>query len=157
MTGCDFVDWPWGPAMPRSLVYYNSFETPADTCGLPLLGSVVVVRESAPGCGKQSIQVSGGCLVPHAGTRIAGPARDAYVELRCWGKNLLIGGGVEICRISALHESVYISVTTKEWTFLQSDTTLFVPGGDSLDIWMNAGGIAASAMLIDGLQVVIVQ
>lgn len=151
LWGCSHPIEPDSPA--SDVVYFNSFESPKDTVGWSGYGGRAFVEDTPPNGGKQSMRISGGCIVPHAQTQFDGPTQDCYLTLQCWGKNLALGGGVSLYRLSDCSKSISISVSDTVWTFMRSDGTLFCPAGDRLVIEMMSGGIVYSAMLIDLLEV----
>ena len=46
-----------------------------------------------------------------------------------------------------------LMVSEPAWTFYQSEDTLYVQRGERLRLTMNSGGIIASAMLVDLLEI----
>ena len=150
-VGCSDASGPTDNIGDR--LYFNSFESSADTAGWTRYGSMQLEGEASPEGGRFSVRVAGGCLHPHAALHIHGPARDSYLVLRCWGRNLAIGGGVSLMRTRDFTGALHISVSDTTWTFYQSPDTLFCPAGDTLRIEMSSGGIVNSAMLVDQLEV----
>ncbi|HUI29834.1 MAG TPA: hypothetical protein VLX91_06420 [Candidatus Acidoferrales bacterium] len=114
-------------------------------------------RNVAPsGGGKQSLFVSGGCIVPHAQYKIGKISQDGHYVLRCWGKNLGVGGVVILGGSQNAFEGggIYINVGDTSWTLYQSADTLFCPADSSLWLTMISGGFVESAMLVDEVRVV---
>jgi len=136
-----------------SNVFFNSFESQSDTVGWVRYGGMAFVAESPPNGGKQSVQVAGGCIVPHALFQFNGPPLGGRVVLQCWGKNLAIGGAVSLYRVGNDSKRIGISVQDTVWTFKQSNKVLQCQPGDRLAMEMNSGGFVASSMLIDLLEV----
>ncbi|HVO75567.1 MAG TPA: YCF48-related protein [Ignavibacteriaceae bacterium] len=140
------------------VIYSNSFETPQDTIGLHGYGSIQFNSDAPPDGGNQSLYISGGCLWPHALFELGSFNSNGLYIIRCWGKNLQIGGDVSLNVEGNLPlNGINISVNEKNWTYYESAETLFCPAGKKLELSMNAGGIAASAMLVDKIEVVNVQ
>ncbi len=137
----------------RSDVFFNSFESQSDTVGWVRYGGMAFVADAPPNGGKQSVRVTGGCIVPHALFQFSGPPLGGTVVLQCWGKNLAIGGGVSLYRVGNDSKRIWISVTDTIWTFKQAEQVLQCQPGDRLAIEMMSGGIAPSSMLIDLLEV----
>jgi hypothetical protein len=150
-AGCDGLMTP-GLDIPGQ-IYFNSFELSTDTVGWRGYGGLQIVRDAPPRGGSLSARVSGGCIVPHAYADIAGPPEDSYIVLRCWGRNLALGGGVRLTLTRNPVKSIGVSITDSVWTSYISADTLFCPAGDSLHIEMTSGGIVASAMLVDLLEI----
>jgi len=139
------------------LLYSTSFESSQDTVGWPKYGEVSFSEDAPSGGGARSIRISGGCIYPHAELDIRGPARDSYVKIECWGKNLAIGGGLSLSRVDEPTGRISVSVTDSSWTYYRSADSLFCPAGGTLRIEMGAGGIVFSAMLVDLVEVRVVR
>jgi hypothetical protein len=142
----------------NQVIYSNSFETPQDTVGMLDYGFIDFNTEVPPDGGNQSLYVSGGCLWPHAMIELGPFNRDGLYKIRCWGKDLEIGGGVLLnVEGNKTLGGINIGVNEKNWTFYESPETLYCPAGKKMELSMGAGGIAPSAMLIDKLEVVKIQ
>jgi photosystem II stability/assembly factor-like uncharacterized protein len=115
-------------------------------------------NDAAPNCGNQSLFISGGCIWPHAWIEFCPYENNGFYRLRCWGKDLQIGGTVSIeVEGDSPREQISIAITNKEWTHYESDQTLYCPAGRRIVLSMGAGGIIPSAMLIDKVEIVKVQ
>ncbi len=137
------------------IIYYNSFETSADTAGFSGYGYYDFKDEPSPDGGKYSLYVSGGCFWPHVSVEIPAQNADGYYQLTGWGRNLEIGGLVELYNTSSTQEkSIYFSVTDSVWVCYTADSILFCPAGQSMTLIMGAGGFAPSAMLVDQIEIV---
>ncbi|HDL18936.1 MAG TPA: hypothetical protein ENH29_07765 [Bacteroidetes bacterium] len=135
------------------IFYFNSFETIADLAGWKGI-NIANFRDDVPeGGGKNSVYISGGCVVPHASWQSAGITKGGYFKLSCRGKNLMRGGGVVLKTSSDEQHSIYISVADSTWKLYRSSQKIFCPEGEKLIIEMNAGGFVASAMLVDLLKI----
>jgi len=156
LTGCDYhttqVSEPVGNA-----IYSHSFESPADTIGWSGYGSLELYPSAPGGGGSWSVRVSGGCVVPHAQTRIRIQSDVGQVVLQCWGKNLALGGGVQLYKISDQSVRISVQITDTVWTQSRSTETLTCSANDTLVLEMVSGGIIYSAMLIDKLEILKVQ
>jgi hypothetical protein len=148
---CDGI--PGLDSVVPGLLYVNSFEIPADTSGWKGYAGIRLARDAPPVGGLISAHVAGGCIVPHAFVDIPGPEKDSYLVLACWGKNLALGGGVSLSLTRSAQRAVSISITDTVWTSYRSPDTLFCPAGDSLRIAMTSGGIVASAMRVDIIEI----
>jgi hypothetical protein len=134
-------------------IYFNSFELSTDTAGWRGYGEIQIVHDAPPRGGSLSARVSGGCIIPHACADIPGPQTDSYLVLGCWGKNLALGGGVSLALTRNPGKSIRVSIADTAWISYSSNDTLFCPAGESLHIEMSSGGIVASAMLVDLLEI----
>ncbi len=140
------------PEEAEELVYYTSFEIDADTVGWQ--GYAFGFKKEAPvRGGHRSLAVSGGCIYPHALLVLAPPENDSRLVLRCWGKNIGIGGGVTLELGGDQSGSIHISVQDTGWKAYESADTLFCPKGNTLNLSLGAGGIAWSAMLVDLIEI----
>jgi hypothetical protein len=138
------------------VVYSNSFESLQDTVGWR--GSMQFRNDAAPDCGNQSLFISGGCVWPHAWIELGPYDNNGYYIIRCWGKDLQIGGSISIEVDGDFpRDQIGIAVNDKEWTHYESDRTLYCPAGRRIVLSMGAGGIVPSAMLVDKLEIVNVQ
>lgn len=135
-------------------VYFNSFESSEDTVGWWGYGAIGFWSDAPPNGGKQSLYVSGGCIVPHATVDLNAMMTDSYIILRCWGKNLAIGGGVSLKLPGDVPRSISIVVVDTAWKSYVSPDTLFCPANQSIRLSLAAGGIAPSAMLVDLVEVI---
>ncbi|MFQ5605299.1 MAG: hypothetical protein ACE5HS_18695 [bacterium] len=136
-------------------IYFNSFESPADTVGWRGHGSMNIANDAPQSGGKQSLRVSGGCVVPHAEFVLPAQPDAGYYVLQFWGKDLAIGGGVSLT-IDGLEDfqSIGMQVTQPQWRRYESSQSLFCPPNRRLKIRLMAGGIVASAMLVDQIQII---
>jgi hypothetical protein len=139
----------------NKIIYYNSFETAADTAGFEGYGFYDFNTEAAPNGGNYSLYVSGGCLWPHVIVRIPVRETDGYYQLRGWGRDLEIGGVVQLHNNwPEWGESIHFSVSASVWSFYTSDSILFCPAGQPMTLMMASGGFAPSAMLVDQIEIV---
>ncbi len=137
--------------------YHNSFEADRDTSGWRGYGAFEFRQEAPGGGGKRSVFISGGCIIPHARLEL-GPVKDGgSFILRCWGKNLSIGGGVGLYVAEESPDYIHITINDEDWKFYESADTLYCPPGKKISLEMNSGGFVASSMLVDVLEIVQVE
>ena len=154
--GCESIQQPIIiNQSPGERIYSNSFEAPSDTVGW---NGWMEFRNDVPRFGgKQSAYVSGGCIYPHVYINLPAVKYDCSLIFRCWGKNLEIGGLVELRLNPEISRcpppSVSISVNDTLWKFYQSDT-LHCSANIPLQLSMSAGGIVPSAMLVDLIEII---
>jgi photosystem II stability/assembly factor-like uncharacterized protein len=137
------------------VIYSNSFESTQDTVGWS--GYMEFRDDTPPDGGNQSVYISGGCIWPHAWIELGPFDYDGFYKVRCWGKNLGIGGSVSINDVEGFSPEVSVFINESEWTFYESIDTLFCPAGKRIVLSLGAGGIVWSAMLIDKVEVINVQ
>ncbi len=134
-------------------IYFNSFESAQDTIGWKGSGSIDFSEDAPPGGGKRSLFVSGACSVPHAVFTLPALAEDGYYRLQCWGKNLQLGGSVRLA-VEGLETGQQVVVQDSNWVFLETNQPLFCPKHYHLCLMLSSGGIVASAMLVDLIQII---
>jgi hypothetical protein len=134
--------------------YFNSFESDTDTTGWRGNGFFDLRENAAPGGGSRSLFVTGGCPVPHAFFDLGVAGEECTLKVRCWGKNLDIGGSVSLEWAEDASNDVSIAITDTGWTYYESEDVLFFPSDKTVRICLNSGGIAASSMLVDLLEIV---
>ena len=134
-------------------IYFNSFESAADTVGWQGHGSIFLDDRAAPGGGKCSLKVSGGCIIPHARYYLGKMEQDGYLTLNFWGRNLELGGAVslEVYGDSVIEKVVSVSDTL--WKFYSLADPVYTNQNSDVYISVNSGGIVYSAVLIDVLRV----
>ena len=138
-----------------SLPYLNSFESRTDTTGWEGYGAFDFRNDAAPNGGSQSLFVTGGCPVPHAYFDLGKVNRDCFLKIRCWGKDLDIGGSVSLQYSDAPSPQISLIIDDSQWMYYESEGTLFCPAGQAVRICLNSGGFAPSSMLVDLLEVVL--
>lgn len=137
---------------PADSFFFTSFESPADTAGWNRIGMQNIEEDAPKVGGSYSVQISGGCVIPHAWYSFAPLIEDASFLLKCWGKNMSNGGSVSL---QAENQSgyIYIPVSETEWTEYVSEDTLHCTAGCILRLELNSGGIMASAMRVDQIEI----
>ena len=103
--------------------------------------------------GKKSLYISGGCIIPHAQYTLNPQKTDCYLILKFWGKNLSNGGIVWLGVNREGFGNTGINVSEKGWTLYESKDTVFCPANVSLNIGVVAGGIMASSIQIDMVEI----
>jgi hypothetical protein len=133
--------------------YFNSFEADSDLTGWQGISVYDLYGDAPLNGGSKSVYISGGCLIPHAFYTFDPPDRDINMLIEFYGKNLDIGGVVELMIGSNYGKnSVQIQVMDSTWRYYESDSTLLWPADSTMTLMMNSGGYAPSAMLIDCLR-----
>ena len=140
------------PVYQNDSFYFNSFESSSDTAGWYGISEYNIVEEAPKAGGKNSLNVSGGCVIPHAYYRIDPLIEDCSLVLKCWGKNLSNGGSVSL--LTENHSgSIHISVSETSWTDYISKDTLHCLTGSSLILELISGGLKPSSMLVDLIEI----
>jgi hypothetical protein len=133
-------------------IYFNSFESASDIAGWD--GYAFRFSDDSPKhAGKQSLSVSGGCMIPHARYTLSPQNTDCNIIIRFWGKNLSNGGGVTLTVNNAKGGEIGFDISDKDWTLYESQDMLFCPANSSLTLELISGGIASSSILIDMIDV----
>ncbi len=154
MAGCKNVSDPVNSHY-DNIIYYNSFETAEDTAGFSGYGYYVFRDESSPDGGNYSLYVTGACAWPHVKVEIPAQSTNGYYQLKGWGRNLGVGGSVELYNNWPGHEnSIYIGIIDSVWTHYTANSILYCPEGHSMILIMGAGGFIPSAMLVDQIKII---
>ena len=151
LPGCP--EWPFEPG--QSVIYFDSFETPADTSGWTGLSPAMFVDDPAPGQGLRSLRIGGGCVQPTAYRNLDPVFEEGDYQLSLWGRvNDPNQSGSVILRLADVSDQE-ISVTLHEnrWVYYRNPNTLHVPAGSRMRIEIVIGGIVPASMNIDGLAV----
>ena len=142
-------------AEPDKVIYYNSFESAIDTAGFSGYGYYNFRDESSPDGGKYSLYVNGGCFWPHVVAKIPEQKTDGYYHLQGWGRDLKIGGRVQLHNNwPEWRESIHFDVSDSVWSFYTADSILFCPAGQPMTLILTSGGFNPSAMLVDQIEIV---
>jgi hypothetical protein len=136
-----------------SLLYFTSFESATDTAGWHRVYPDLFSTDTPAGGGRQSLRISGGCVVPHAWLILPPLPCDAWLTLQCWGKNLSNGGMVELCAVGECPRGLVIQIEDQEWAEYSPLPTLFCPKGKELMLALVSGGYVPSAMLVDLIEI----
>lgn len=153
--GCDNGLDPGWPD--QKVIYYSSFESAEDTTGWYGVGTAQFRSDVPPNGGRQSVFISGGCMVPHAYLDLPLMPDDHYLELRCWGKNLARGGSVSLQIVDDRSKQIGIGVSDTVWTRYESTDSLFCPAKSRVRLAMSSGGFVPGAMLVDEIAVIQVE
>jgi hypothetical protein len=140
------------------LFYFNSFEKPDDLRGWEGDAYRVVEGDVPPQGGKKALDVSGGCIVPHAMYWFKSASKDRKFILTTWGKWLHGPGGISLESepnpISSYRPYIGISIDQSEWTFYESDDTLTVPANVAFRLSIYAGGFVSGTILVDRVSII---
>jgi len=140
-------------------IYFNSFESDADTTGWQGYAAYGFYNSAPPDGGNRSLFISGGCIMPHAVVDLEPLDEDRFLMLKCWASPIyggqVINGGYISLIVSGEHSgSIDIEVTESTWTAYQPTDTLFCPANQSLYLNLSCGGFIPGSMLVDLLEVV---
>lgn len=154
-TACDLAvepdeDEPENGELNYVVIYQNSFESPADTAGWHGYGQINFQADVPPEGGSQSLYVSGACTVPHFSLDLPPGDEDRYLKLRCWGKNLAVGGSAVLVWNN---DGTGFLINDSMWTVYETKDSLFCPANQFVSLQFISGGIVASSMLIDLVEV----
>lgn len=136
-----------------NVIYFNLFENESDLKNWEGLTAQNLVENPSPYGGKYSVYISGGCVIPHASLTLEAPRKDILVTLEFYGKNLAIGGCIELVVGRDFSKLLHVTVDDTTWQKYKSGQSLKWPADSTMSIWMIAGGFVASAMLIDELKI----
>lgn len=146
------------PLLPEETVFYlNSFETVSDTTGWHGLTDRMFVPDPAPGGGKKSLRIGGGCIQPIAWMEFPPAHIERKFRLSCWAKihQESQTGGVLIANMDGETKIVAaeLSMTGQTWNLYQSEKPLICPPGKKLRVEISIGGIIYASMQIDVLKI----
>jgi hypothetical protein len=150
----------WNPFQPNhdggnsNILYFNSFESSKDTIDWQGYGGFDIRDDAPPKGGDHSLFVTGGCLHPHAYIDLKLRDNANILLLRCWGKNLEIGGVVTLGIIGIESSKIAIAIDNKDWQSYQSIDSLFCFGYKNLRLSISAGGFAPSSILVDLIEII---
>lgn len=139
------------PVIPVDSFYFTSFESSSDTAGWYGISSENRVEDAPSVGGRYSVEISGGCVIPHAYYSFLPLTEDCNFVLKCWGKNLSNGGSVSLITEN-YSGAIHISVSESSWTSYQSEDTLHCLSGDTLRLQLISGGLISSTMLVDQIE-----
>jgi hypothetical protein len=136
-------------------VYFNSFESNKDVAGWERISQADFRKEAPSGGGVQSLHVSGGCDWPHASFVLPAFRNNGHFIVQCWGKNLMIGGSIKLnIEGNEADPGISLSINSPDWTFYRSTDALYCPANRKLKLTLGAGGLVASAMLVDLIEII---
>jgi hypothetical protein len=148
---CDHISNP-----PQSeTIYFNSFETAADTLGWQGISTKMFTDEPAPGLGQKSLLISGGCIQPAASLLLASSPTSGENHLSCWGKKGAVGGAIQLSVYSdrEVTSQLRLHIDSDDWKFYEVTGKLDCPSSSILKLEMWVGGIIFNSMYVDGLKV----
>jgi hypothetical protein len=147
------------PAEPPLLrvddIFSMSFEADTDTAGWWGYGSCRFVADAPPGGGSRSLEVAGGCIVPHGVRSIVAPRDGKKIVFAMWGKLMANGGGASLRWSNAAGDGLHLSVTDTVWTRYEASASVDCRSGDTLRLELMSGGIVYGAMRVDLLEVLL--
>lgn len=141
------------PLLTAHVLYTASFESDADTAGWRGYGGYRFVADAPPGGGGRSLEVAGGCIVPHAVRSMIVPRGGTKLILSMWGKLVANGGAASLRWSDGTGDGLHLSVTDTVWTRYEASASLRVHAGDTLQLELASGGIIYGAMRVDQLEV----
>jgi len=134
--------------------YRNSFDSPGDTAGWYGYAAMDIVEQAPHRAGNYSLRVSGGSIVPHAKYDFEAVSHDRKFILQGWTKAIEGTGGVGlVAKFYSDIESIGFAVRRNQWTFYESEDTLFVAAGDTMSVHVAAGGVAPATILVDKITI----
>lgn len=140
-----------------SALYFNSFESVADTTGWFGVTEAMFVTDPAPAGGNQSLHIGGGCVQPTAYIDLPTPALGGYFKVSCWGKleEITHGGsmGLVIDAGNAQRREIHLMVSDTVWTFYESEEYLQCPPTQDLRLEIFIGGFVPAGMFVDCIEV----
>lgn len=136
-------------------IFSTSFENDADTTGWTGYGGYQFVADAPPGGGSRSLEVAGGCIVPHAVRSIVAPRGGSKLILTMWGRLMANGGGASLRWSDGAGDGLHLSVTDTAWTRYEVSAPVHVMAGDTLRLELMSGGIVYGAMRVDLIEVLV--
>jgi hypothetical protein len=140
------------------LFYFNSFEKPDDLRGWEGDAYRVVEGDVPPQGRKKALEVSGGCIIPHASFLFQPEPVNRRFILHAWGKWLHGSGGISLESepnpISSYRPYIGMSIDRPEWTFYESKDTLTVPANIPFRLSVLAGGLVPGAVMVDRISII---
>mgnify|MGYP001085805974 CR=1 FL=1 len=141
------------PTSPDDLFYFNSFESASDTIGWYGVFTGNFVKDAPRTGGKNSLKISGGCVIPHAYYTFDPLEEDGSFILKCWGKNLSNGGSLTM-QTQEGSGGIHISVSKSSWKEYTSEDTLHAAAGSNIRLELYSGGFLSSSMLVDEIEII---
>jgi hypothetical protein len=151
----DCRQWAEPPLLTVNDIFSTSFETDADTMGWSGYGAYRFVADAPPGGGSRSLEVAGGCIVPHGVRSIVAPRDGKKIVFAMWGKLMANGGGASLRWSNAAGDGLHLSVTDTVWTRYEASAPIHVMAGDTLRLELMSGGFVYGAMRVDLLEVLL--
>jgi hypothetical protein len=137
--------------------YFNSFESGGDAVGWEGITEAMFVDDPAPGCGDQSLFVTGGCVLPTY--RLVFPPSEVVGDyvLSCWAKRPgdQPGGWIDLATYDdeGERDAIQLWANNDEWTFHRTDHSLHCPSGVSLVLELQVGGFGGGAAYFDCIKI----
>ena len=136
-----------------NFVYFNSFESAADTTGWHGITREMLVGDPAPGGGNRSLHIGGGCVQPTAYLDLLPHDGSGYYTISCWGKAAEPSGvgNIVLTKVkqNGEREEIELRIEGANWTFRRSRDFLYCPANCKLRIEILIGGIVGAHMFVD--------
>ena len=151
-VGCEKLFYPIGGG---DIIYFKSIESMRDLSDWDEVGAASIKEDAPPNGGRYSLQIAGGCIVPHAYVDLKPLSEQCRLRLRFWGKNLTNSGQV-VLGAGNFGDGTSVSVDEKDWRYYESP---IINGKKNQVLRLNllSGGYVPSAMLIDLIEIVKVE
>ena len=134
------------------IVYRSSFESLSDLRGWDGLTVEDLRDDHAPGGGRRSVVVAGGCATPTATLTLAPADRDRTLSIECYCKVLRFQGKVGLCVGEAHLDCIGFEARDTTWTYYACEDPILCPAESSLTVFLTAGGFSGQEMLVDRLK-----
>jgi hypothetical protein len=155
-AGVSCSESPYEPSqeeLDAGIVYFNSFESAADTLGWEGITGEMFVGDPAPGGGERSLHISGDCIQPTAHIVFPPDGSDRGYILGFWGKlDDARQTGTLILAVKGddgQREERALTVDGDQWTFYRSEKPLYTSADEALRLEIMIGGIVSASMSID--------
>lgn len=143
--------------LPDNVIYFNSFESEEDTIGWRWLHPEMFVDDPAPGGGRKSLFIGGGCMQPAAFLELPQQSEAGIYSMSCWGKieEMNRAGTIYLTTNDSFDDSttIELKIDSIEWEFLQTEESLHCSTKDTLRIEIWIGGYVPASMFIDLLKI----
>lgn len=143
------------PSFPIT-VYFNSFESSADSANWKGVWPAMFVSDPSPGGGEKSLHISGGCLQPTAYIDIPVQPDSGNYTISCWGKKG-IGSGSVILTISGetYHDGTELRllINQDDWTYIESEDSIYCAQYKQLRLEIFCGGWVSQSMFVDQIKI----
>jgi len=138
------------------IVYFNSFESSADSANWVGVYPSQFVSDPSPGGGEKSLHIGGGCLQPTAYIDLPVQPDSGNYTISCWGKRGIGVGSVilTICD-ETYHDGTELTlrINQDDWTYIQSEESIYCAPGKQLRLELWCGGYAPQTMFVDQIKI----
>jgi hypothetical protein len=118
----------------------------------------MLVEDPAPGDGKRSLHISGGCVQPTASINLPVHAKGGHYVLSCWAKTEDINqAGRIILTINGRDEQKEkpeVLVNDTEWRFYKSKKSQYWSPNHKLRLEIRIGGLISAHMFVDCIKII---